>query len=125
MKTKQPTHWTTDQHHCIDMLAEFAGGKHHLPKVYEWGDGVCINWGQGLSTYDFDRLTRLVLLAHRYAIRVDIGSSGPGMVRIICHRRAWLRQFDRTLSTHHPNLADLAYQAGLQMANLQERKATV
>lgn len=98
---------TEDQKYCVAMLAEWAGGTHHLPKVHSFGDGVCINFLNDLSTYDFDRLTRLVLLAHRDAVRVEIAGSGPRMVRIIAHRRKHgdrksMRQYD-----WHPSLDDL------------------
>jgi len=95
-----------DQEYCICMLSEWAGGRHHLPKVYAWGVGVCINHHGDLSTFDYNRLTRLVLLAHRDAVRIEIASSGPRRVKIIAHRRKHgegLSMFER-----HPCLADLA-----------------
>lgn len=78
---------TEDQEYCTEMLADWVLGSHHLPKVHEFGTGVCINYAGDLSTYDHDRLTRLVLLAHKYSVRIEIGSSGPGMVKVIAHRR--------------------------------------
>jgi hypothetical protein len=96
-----------DQKYCIQFLATFAGGYHHLPTVHQFGTGVCVNFTGDLSTHDFNRLTMLVLLAHRYAVRVEIASSGPGMVKIIAHRRKHgvrknLRSFE-----YHPNLEEL------------------
>jgi len=76
-----------DQIFCKNMLSEWVGGDHHLPKVTEYGTGICINFYGDLSTYDWNRLTMLVLLAHRDFVRIEIGSSGPRMVRIIAHRR--------------------------------------
>ena len=96
--------FTPDQEACRAMLSEWVGGDHHLPKVHEFGTGVCINFYGDLSTYDFNRLTRLVLLAHRDAVRVEIASSGPRMVRIIAHKRS--HGGDR-VHNRHPSLADL------------------
>lgn len=106
-----------DQQACIEMLADWACGKHHLPQVHEFGAGVCINYRGDLSTFDFDRLTRLVLLAHRDAIRIEIGGSGPGMVKIIAHRR---KHGDRKTMPHyawHPSLGDLIEKASIVCDN--------
>ena len=101
------TEMTEDQSYCTATLAEWALGAHHLPTVHEFGAGVCINWHGDLSTHDFDRLTRLVLLAHRDAVRIEIASSGPGMVRIIAHRRTPGR-YPLPQSVRHPTLDELA-----------------
>ena len=99
---------TTDQKFCKRMLAEWAGGEHHLPKCFPFGEGVCINWYGDLSTYDFDRLTSLVLLAHRDGIRIGILNSGPRMVRICAHRRETGPRNGRGSCQWHPSLEDLA-----------------
>lgn len=88
------------------MLAEWVGGKHHLPKVHEFGTGICINHYGDLSTYDWNRLTRLVLLAHRDFVRIEIASSGPRMVKIIAHRRKPKEDKDSQWQ-RHPSLGDL------------------
>ena len=63
-------------------------GKHHIPsKIHPFGQGWCINHYGNLSTYDFNTLTRLVFLAHDRCVRVEIGQSGPRMVKIIIHKR--------------------------------------
>ena len=94
---------TEDQEYCRKALSFWVGGDHHLPNVYEWGDGICINMSSDLSTYDWTRLTQLVLIAHRYRIRIQIGSSGPRMIRIIAHRR----QERGHLFERHPGLSEL------------------
>ena len=99
---------TTDQDFCTAMLDEWACGAHRLPKVYEFGDGVCINYHGDLSTHDFDRLTRIVLLAHKHAVRIELASIGPGMVRIIAHRRKHGDRRDLRSYEWHPSLEDLA-----------------
>lgn len=104
---KTPDQLTADQKFCIAMLAEWMGGSHHLPKVQQWGPGVAINFSGALSTYDFDHLTRLVILAHRDAVRIEIGASGPRMVRIIAHRRQHGDRKSLTMSEYHPDLGGL------------------
>ena len=94
---------TEDQEYCRKAFSRWVGGDHHLPKVYEWGLGICISVHGDLSTFDWDRLTYLVLIAHRYHIRIEIGSSGPRAVRIIAHRR----KSEGTLSVRHPGLSEL------------------
>lgn len=92
-----------DQKYCIQVLQAWAGGAHHLPKIYDWGSGVCVNWSGGVATFDWDGLTRLVLLAHKFLVRVEVSWSGPGLVRIICHRR----KASGSISQRHPSLDDL------------------
>lgn len=82
--------WATDdQWACIELLAELFCGFHHLPGMpKEWGKGVRLDHRpQWLSAFDFDKLTRLVFLAHDRCIRVEIEGSGPGMIKIVLHKR--------------------------------------
>ena len=94
---------TLDQEYCRKALSRWSGGDHHLPKVYEFGVGICINHHGDLSTFDFDRLSQLVLIAHRYRVRIEIDSSCPGMVKIIAHRRKEVG----SLTVRHPSLSEL------------------
>ena len=103
---KAPVTLTEDQLFCKRMLSEWVGGDHHLPKVKEFGTGICINYYGDLSTYDWNRLTRLVLLAHRDYVRVEIASSGPRMVKVIAHRSAPTTNGDKQWM-RHPSLDDL------------------
>ena len=98
---------TEDQQYCIDTLADVFGGHHHLPKVHEFGPGVCINYSGDLSTFDYSRLTNLVLAAHSRCVRIEILSGGPRSVKIAAHRRKpdGTRMYDR-----HPSLNDLRAQ---------------
>lgn len=54
------------------------------------------------STYDFDNLTRLVFLAHDYALRVELIPRGFGYTRILFHRR----QREGNLYQRHPTIED-------------------
>lgn len=70
------------------VLAHAFRGIHHVRNIHKesktwWWVSV---W-DGLSTYDFDQLTRLVLAAHKYCVRVEIGGSAPRRVKITLHAR--------------------------------------
>jgi hypothetical protein len=111
---------TTDQEYCKATLAEWAGGEHHLDEVKPFGAGVCVNWMGDLSTYDFDGLTRLVILAHRDGVRIGVKSGGPRMVKIMAFRRTLGELIDGRqtglrgslpMSQWHPGLDHLIAQA--------------
>ncbi len=87
-----------NQKYCIEMLEEWVFGAHHLPKVKEWGRGVCVNYRGDLSTFDGDRLTRLVILAHR--------RKPP---------REGLRMHE-----YHPTLSDLTKSIEAQISNTKD-----
>ena len=74
---------------AIDFFAELYGGKHHIPRggVKDFGCGFSVNHYGDLSTFDFDKLTRLVFLAHDRCIRVEVSNSGPRMVKISIWKR--------------------------------------
>lgn len=80
---------TPDQLACFELLCEVFYGEHHVPdNIYEFGRGIKVSTYSGqLSTFDFDYLTRLVVLAHDRCVRVEIGSSGPGRIALILHKR--------------------------------------
>lgn len=96
---------TEDQEFCKQVLAHWADGEHHLPTVHLFGAGICINFSNDLATFDFDRLTRLVVTAHRWAVRIEIAPSGPGMVKIIAHRRSPVQT--ESIYRRHPDLEAL------------------
>lgn len=97
--------FTEDQRACIRTLADWAGGEHHLFEVKPFGPGVVATHYGSLSTFDFSEMTRLVLLAHRDAVRVEIQ---PGRyLKVVAHKRKAggeneLRSYER-----HPTLQDL------------------
>jgi len=114
---------TPDQTYCVEMLTEWVRGSHHLPKVRPHGSGVECNVYADLSTYDSDKLTRLVLLAHRDSIRVEIVSSGPRMVKVVCHRRKAMRA-DMGVNERHPTLTHLRETIDKMIAQTQPPEAT-
>lgn len=88
---------------AIAFFAVIYGGAHHIPgKLAVEGLGWKLqHWGQ-LSTYDFDLLTRLVLLAHDRCVRVSIQQGGPKRVAIVLHKRDPKGQ---DFSERHPTIA--------------------
>ena len=76
-----------DQLFCRSILSRWVGGDHHLEPIKPHGDGILMPWSQDLSTWDFDGLTRLVLLAHQNHVRISIRAHQPRCVAITAHRR--------------------------------------
>lgn len=98
---------TPEQLACLETLRDWVGGPHHMPRVYTFGSGISINYSGDLSTFDGSRLTHLVLLAHRDAVRIELMHSGPRMVKVIAHKRKPIREGLRFWEKH-PTLADLS-----------------
>lgn len=96
---------TEAQRACFDLLCDVFHGEHHAPeRVYAFGRGIkCNAESHRLSTFDFDYLTRLVVLAHDACVRVEIVSSGPGRIGLVLHKRA-----GRTGSSYdrHPTMEE-------------------
>ena len=96
---------TEAQRACFDLLCEVFHGEHHAPeRIYAFGRGIkCNAESHRLSTFDFDYLTRLVVLAHDACVRVEIVSSGPGRIGMVLHKRA-----GRTGSSYdrHPTMEE-------------------
>lgn len=87
------------------MMAEAFLGWHHLPNwktIRPYGSGVAVNhYGGYWATFDFDRLTRLVFLAHDRCIRAEFEGSGPGLIRLVLHKR---HSRDGRMSEKHPTI---------------------
>lgn len=96
---------TDDQWFCACLLADVVGGFHHVDgKFKECGRGVRITINAyRLSTFDSDRLTRLVLLAHDRCVRVDIAGGVARMVTLELHRR---HKRDGDMMSRHPTVAE-------------------
>lgn len=89
---------------AISFLSEFFRGEHHIPKgLKEFGHGWALNSTYTFSTFDSDGLTRLVVLAHQYAIRVEISPASPQSLKIIIHKR----QRTGSMFQRHPTLQEV------------------
>lgn len=105
------TGWTDDQLLASYALSVVRGGYHHLKRIKECGPrGVETSVYAGLSTWDDNLLTRIVLVAYRMGVRIEIGSSGPGRVKLMAHAR--YTNDDKNSDLHfwerHPSLDHLA-----------------
>ena len=106
---------TADQEYCKKTLAKLVRGDHHLGPVHPCGLGISIFWVQDASTYDFDFLTRLVLLAHRDGVRIGVEPSGRRELKLTAHRRN-CKGGELRMSERHPNLREL-----IEMAESMEK----
>lgn len=85
-----------------DFMGDLFLGRHHIPsEVKPWGTGWQVNSFCDMSTYDFDRMTRLVFLAHDRCVRAEISWSGPRRIRIIIHKRD---PEGTSMTTRHPTI---------------------
>lgn len=91
-----------------NLLGEWQRGIYHMEhsKLYKanWESNQWIEvsmWCSGMSTYDFDDLTRLVFLAHEMALRVQLEPSAHHHVKLIFHPRS--NDSDKRYMWH-PNL---------------------
>lgn len=93
---------------AIDFFSELFYGKHHIPKrkgqksIEQYGEGYCINTHNLFSTFDNNELTRLVILAHKHFMRVEISPASPNYLKIIIFKRDLNNKF-----AAHPSLDDL------------------
>jgi len=90
---------------CIrDRFADVVGGFHHIyNKIKPFGDGVKTSVLGSWATFDFDQLTRIVILGHDRMIRVEIGQSGPKMFCVVLHKR---HSREGSMTKRHPTIED-------------------
>jgi hypothetical protein len=99
----KPSAMTADQLECYNMFCDLVGGDHHITgTVFGFGRGIkCSVFSGMLSTFDFDYLTRLVIMAHDRCIRAEILASGPGRIGIALHKR---HTREGSISQRHPTI---------------------
>lgn len=99
--TIESKHLTKEE--ATAFFSELYGGQHHFPKggVKEFGYGWCVNHDQGdLATYDYDKLTKLVIMAHDQCVRVSVMPHAFKTLRI----SIWKREREGGMSQRHPTL---------------------
>lgn len=84
------------------------GGWHHVKVKERTPKYARVNVCQDLSTHDWDLLTRLVVAAHTYGVRVEIAPCNMHFVSVWLHPR-----FTRegSLTDQHPDAHSLAERA--------------
>lgn len=89
----------------VSCLIEMVfGGEHRLAKRTEHATHVELVPHGTLATYDDDRLTWLVLAAHKYGVRAEVTNNGMRGLKILLHNRKARtgRMFER-----HPTIEDV------------------
>ena len=96
---------TDDQWECAKLLADLFGGFHHITTpIRAFGSGIELNaHANHLATYDFDGLTRLVVLAHDRMVRAEIRPSGPRMLKFALWKR---HTREGSMFERHPTMED-------------------
>jgi hypothetical protein len=97
---------SADQWECFEMLCDLCRGSQHIGgKVKPAGRGILVNlkYGFHAATWDFNDLTRAVVMAHDRCIRFEISPSGPGMLQLSMHKR---HSRDGGMSERHPTLEE-------------------
>ncbi len=95
---------------CAELLRVWLGGLHHFPG----GDNAlrATDWSRffvevrlkhkSLCTFDGDSWTRLVLLAHDHAIRVDLTSEAMKSITVMLHPR----EREGGIAKRHPTIEE-------------------
>lgn len=88
---------------ATEFFSELYGGEHHIPKhqVFEYGYGWMVKHDRGdLATYDYNALTRLVLMAHDKCIRVSVEALNMNTIKVAI----WKREREGGMSERHPTI---------------------
>ncbi len=92
-----------------DLLDCVWAGIYHLPHSVEyntkWADPYYIAVtipDHDLATWDFNRLTELVVLCHDAALRLEIEACNPHHVRLVFHQR----KRSGSISERHPTMEE-------------------
>lgn len=91
---------------ALTILSITFGGLHHIPssrlKKFPWFDQwMCeLLLAENLSTYDSNRLTTLLILAHELSVRIEILPCNPHYLKIQFHERVR----DGDFSQRHPTI---------------------
>lgn len=110
------------------VISHAFGGLHHVRKFTEhkskFPHWTCNVYSDVLCTVDWDNLTRLVVAAAEYGVRVEMACAGPHCIKLMMHPR-YSRGGD--VSERYPRLSDwtsrFAYADRLARANERKEKA--
>jgi len=91
------------------ILANAYHGIHHVPywsrrKEHRGAfPSIQVAVLDGISTYDFDTLTRLVIASHDACVRLEICWSGPRMLKLMFHPRV---RENESIACRHPTIEE-------------------
>lgn len=97
---------TDDQWECALLLADLFYGLNHLDgKIKKDWDGIKVAVGNGnwAASFDYDGLTRAVVMAHDRMIRIEIKPAGPEKIKLHLQKR---HHREGTMRDRHPTLED-------------------
>lgn len=98
---------TDDQWECAKFMRDLFFGFHHINgEIKQSGLGIVVNVfnGNWAASFDYDGLTRAVVMAHDRMIRFEIsGNTGPNMLKLFAHKRH-IRE--GPMHKRHPTLED-------------------
>ncbi|MBY3433074.1 hypothetical protein HFN89_02625 [Rhizobium laguerreae] len=99
--------WMTDvQWECAKMLADLFYGFHHITgTIKPDGSGIKIGVERGnwAASFDYDGLTRAVVMAHDRMIRFEISPAGPERLKLHFHKR---HQREGKMRERHPTIEE-------------------
>lgn len=98
--------WMSDEQWlCALFLNRLFKGFHHIHAPFrEYGKGLCINTSHAyFSTVDYDTLTKAVIMAHNWGVRMEILGSGPGMIKIALWKRY---KREGRIAERHPTIEE-------------------
>jgi len=89
---------------ATEFFADLYCGEHHIPKykVESFGCGWSVTDNIPMGTYDFDRLTKLVVMAHDRCIRAEILPFGGRQFKVTLFKR----QREGSMSEKHSTIEE-------------------
>lgn len=101
--------WMSDDQWLLSLFCcRLFRGFHHCPEIKEKNCGlnnIVINTSTSyFANYDYDYLTKAVIMAHNWGVRICISGSGPGMFKISLWKR---KNREGCVSERMPTIQDM------------------
>jgi len=89
---------------ATEFFADLYCGENHIPSdIRRYGrNGWCVNDFSPMATYDYDRLTKLVVMSHDRCIRAEILPSSIGKFKVAI----WKRNREGSLTYNHSTIEE-------------------